>query len=60
MNEQDWNAYIDAMAKALGLTLTDDMRGPTRANLETAEKMARLVMEHPLGDHAESASIFTA
>ena len=60
MTQDEWDAYIAEAAKLLGLALTDEMRADTRANLETAERMAKLVLVYPLDDHAEIAPVFTA
>lgn len=58
MTQDEWDAYIAEAAKLLGLALTDEMRATTRANLETAERMAKLVLDYPLDDHAEIAPVF--
>ena len=60
MTQNEWDAYIAEAAKLLGLALTDEMRAATRANLETAERMAKLVLDYALDDHAEIAPVFTA
>ncbi|HMN71017.1 MAG TPA: DUF4089 domain-containing protein [Rhodoblastus sp.] len=60
MTSEDWDAYIAEAAKLLDLALTDEMRAATRANLETAERMAKLVGDYPLDDHAEPAPVYTA
>ena len=60
MTQNEWDAYIAEAAKLLGLALTDEMRAATRANLETAERMAKLVLDYPLDDRAEIAPVFTA
>lgn len=60
MTTDGWDAYIAETAKLLDLALTDEMRASTRANLETAERMAKLVFDYPLDDHAELAPVFTA
>jgi len=60
MTSEDWDAYIAEASKLLGLALTDEMRAVTRANLEVAERMAKLVAEYPLDDHAEIALVYSA
>lgn len=60
MTRDEWDAYIAEAAKLLGLALTDEMHAATRANLETAERMAKLVLDYPLDDHAEIAPVFLA
>lgn len=60
MTTDDWNAYMIEAAKLLGLEIAEDMKAATRANLETAERMAKLLAEYPLDDHAEPAPVFAA
>jgi len=60
MTADEWDAYIADAARLLGLVLTDEMRAATRMNLETAERMAKLVADYPLDDHSEPAPVFTA
>ena len=60
MSEVDWDAYIAEAARLLDLRLTPDMHAATRDNLALAERMARLVADYPLDDHAEPAPVFTA
>lgn len=60
MTQDDWNAYIAETARLLGVELTAEMREATRANLETAQRMASLVADYPLDDHAEQAPVYTA
>lgn len=60
MTQDEWDTYVAVAARLLGLTLTDEMRAAARANLETAERMAKLVLDYPLDDHAEIAPVFTA
>jgi hypothetical protein len=52
--------YIEAVSKALALTVEDAWKPAVRANLEVSLKLARLVDEFPLSDEAEPASVFTA
>ena len=56
----DLDAYIDSAAALLGLTIPDDTRDAVRSNLETAERMAKLVDSFPLDPHAEPAPVFSA
>jgi hypothetical protein len=60
MTSGEWDAYIDHAARILGIPLTDEMRAQTRANLQTADGMARLVLDYPLDDDAEPAPLYTA
>jgi Protein of unknown function (DUF4089) len=52
--------YIDAVSKALVLTVEDAWRPAVRANLEVSMRLARLVDEFALPDEAEPASVFAA
>lgn len=55
----DPEAVIDALAPLLGLTVPAEARSAVAANLRIAAAMAELVLEHPPGDHAEPAPVFT-
>ena len=52
--------YIDAVSKALALTVDDAWRPAVRANLEVSLRLARLVDDFPLPDETEPASVFAA
>ncbi|CAN5199869.1 DUF4089 domain-containing protein [soil metagenome] len=54
------DAYIDAVASALGLPIEESWRPAVRANLAVTLKMARIVDEFPLPDETEPASVFAA
>jgi hypothetical protein len=54
------DAYIDAVASVLGLTVEESWKPAVRANLAVTLKMARAVDEFPLPDETEPASVFTA
>jgi len=56
----DAEAVIDAMAPLLGLEIPEAYRPGILANLEVTAGLAALVLEFPLGDHAEPAAVFTA
>ena len=60
MTQDEWDRYIDSAADLLGLTISDEMRGPTRANLEIAGRFAGLLSDFQLDDHDEPAPVFTA
>ena len=60
MTQDEWDRYIDSAAALLGLDISEEMRGPTRANLVVAERFAELLAEFPLDDHDEPAPVFTA
>ena len=52
--------YIDAVSKALGLSIADARKPAVRANLEISLRFAGLVDEFALSDEAEPASVFAA
>ena len=52
--------YIDAVSKALGLSVEDAWKPAVRVNLEVSLRLARLVDEFVLPDETEPASVFTA
>ncbi|MBN9595365.1 MAG: DUF4089 domain-containing protein [Afipia sp.] len=54
------DAYIDAAANVLGLSIEDSWKRAIRANLDVTLKLARLVHEFPLPDEAEPATIYEA
>jgi Protein of unknown function (DUF4089) len=56
----DLDDYIDALSKALGLSIDDAWKPAVRANLEVSLRIARLVDEFPLPDETEPASVFAA
>ncbi|WP_257169572.1 DUF4089 domain-containing protein [Bradyrhizobium sp. SRS-191] len=59
-SHEDWDDYIDAVGRALGLPIEEAWRPAIRANLAVSLKMAKLVDEFSLPDEAEPASVFTA
>ena len=60
MTQDEWDRYIASAADLLGLEISDEMRAPTRANLQVAERFARLLAQLALDDHDEPAPVFTA
>lgn len=60
MNDADLDAYIDASAIALGLTIDPAWRDAVRANLAITFRLAGVVEEFPLPDEAEPAPVFAA
>jgi hypothetical protein len=56
----DLDDYVDAVSKALGLSIDDAWKPAVRANLEVSLRIARLVEEFPLPDETEPASVFAA
>ncbi|WP_237477793.1 AtzG-like protein [Lichenibacterium dinghuense] len=55
----DPEAVIDAMAPLLGLAVAPEHRAGIAANLRALAAMAALVLDPPVGDHAEPAPVFT-
>jgi hypothetical protein len=60
LNDGDLDAYIDASAVVLGLTIAPEWRAAVRANLATTFRLGALVAEFELPDEAEPAPVFTA
>ena len=54
----DPGAVIDASAVMLGLSLADADLAVVKLHLETAERLARQVLDFPLEDEAEPAPVF--
>ncbi|MGD0641348.1 MAG: DUF4089 domain-containing protein [Roseiarcus sp.] len=54
----DADALIDATLPLLGLALSEGARPIVKLHLETAERLARLVVEFPLDDDEEPAPVF--
>jgi hypothetical protein len=54
----DAEAYVDAAAAAVGLTLDDAHRPGVVLNLERIAAMAALFMDFPLPDETEPASVY--
>ena len=59
-NADHLDAYIDAVALVLGLTVKPEWKPAVRANLEATFKLAALVAEKELPDDAEPAPVFHA
>jgi hypothetical protein len=57
---ENLDAYIDAVAPALGLCVDPSWRDAVRANLVVTLRMARIVDEFKLPDEAEPAPVFKA
>ncbi len=55
----DADALIDASLPLVGLALPEGSRAVVKMHLETAERLARLVVEFPLDDESEPAPVFT-
>ena len=54
------DAYIDAAAQALGLTIRPEWKPAVGANLDLTFKLAASVAEKELPDDAEPAAVFRA
>jgi len=52
--------YIDAVSKALGLSVDEAWKPAVKANLDVSLRLARLVDEFALADETEPASVFAA
>ena len=54
----DLEAVIDAMAPLLGLDISPEYRPGVATNLRVTAALAALLLDLPLGDHAEPAAVF--
>jgi hypothetical protein len=60
MTDAELDAYIDACAVVLGLTIAPEWRGAVRANLAVTFLLGGVVNAFALPDEAEPAPVFTA
>jgi hypothetical protein len=60
MTTDQLDDYIDAVAKALDLSIADAWKPAVRTNLEISLRLAGLVDEFALPDETEPASVFAA
>ena len=60
MTEAELDAFMDASAAALGLTIAPEWRAAVRANLAVTFRLGGVVGEVELPDAAEPAPVFTA
>jgi hypothetical protein len=60
MTTDQLDDYIDAVGKALGLSIADAWKPAVRTNLEISLRLAGLVDEFALPDETEPASVFAA
>jgi hypothetical protein len=60
MTDQDLDAYMNASAAVLGISIDPAWRDAVRANLAASLRMAAQVLEFPLPDEADPAPVFRA
>jgi hypothetical protein len=60
MTTDQLDDYIDAVGKALGLSIAEAWKPAVRTNLEISLRLAGLVDEFALPDETEPASVFAA
>jgi hypothetical protein len=60
MTDTDLDAFINASAVVLGLTIAPEWRAAVRANLSVTFRLAAEVGDFALPDDAEPAPVFTA
>jgi hypothetical protein len=60
MEDADLDAFVDASALVLGLTIEPAWRAAVRINLAFTFSTAALVSDFDLPDEAEPAPVFTA
>ena len=60
MTAAELDAYINAVAPALGLRIEPAWRESVRANLAVTMRMAKIVDEFVLPDESEPAPVFAA
>jgi hypothetical protein len=60
MTDTDLDAFIDASAVVLGLTIAPEWRTAVRANLAITFRLGSVVEEFELPDEAEPAAVFVA
>jgi hypothetical protein len=60
MTKAALDAFIDASAAVLGLTIAPEWRAAVRANLAVTFRLGAVVEEFELPDEAEPAPVFTA
>jgi hypothetical protein len=60
MTEAELDAFIDASAMVLGLSIAPEWRAAVRANLAVTFRLGAVVGEVELPDEAEPAPVFMA
>ena len=58
MTDQELEAWLDAAAVLLGLSIAPEWRDAVRLHLRITSDMARHLLEFPLPDDAEPAPVF--
>jgi len=56
---EDMDAIIAKLAELNGISLEAEMMPQIRAHLDIAARMAKGLIEFPLDDHEEPATVFT-
>lgn len=56
----DFDAFVDAAAKAMGLPIEPAWKPAIKANLQVSLRLAAIVEEFELPDDAEPAPVFEA
>ena len=59
MTDAELDAFMDASAAALGISIDPAWRATVRGNLAVVFRMAPLVLDFPLDDEAEPAPVVT-
>jgi hypothetical protein len=60
MTDAELEAYLDASAAVLGLTVAPEWRDAVRANLMVTFRLAAVVEEFGLPDETDPAPVFSA
>jgi len=60
MTDMELDAFMDASAAVLGITIEPEWRDAVRANLAVTFRLGALVLDFPLPDESEPAPVFTA
>ena len=60
MTDMELDAFMDASAAVLGVTIAPGWRDAVRANLAVTFRMGALVADFELPDEAEPAPVFSA
>lgn len=60
MTDDELDAFMDASARALGISIEPEWRAAVRANLAVTFRLGNIVLAAPLDDAAEPAPIFRA